>query len=79
MDDRVIAQKAPVRGRGRARPGLLVVRLRPQRDAAILRRQSQGNRGYALKWVAERSDSVCFCGCKHTGWRPFCDGSHKVL
>jgi CDGSH-type Zn-finger protein len=32
-----------------------------------------------LKFEAEQAGIVSFCGCKHTGNTPRCDGSHKNL
>ena len=28
---------------------------------------------------AEESKAVFFCGCKHTGNQPYCDGTHNSL
>ena len=32
-----------------------------------------------LKYHAEQSDTLYFCGCKHTQTPPCCDGSHNRL
>jgi CDGSH-type Zn-finger protein len=32
-----------------------------------------------VKYTAPASKKVFFCGCKHTGKAPLCDGSHKAL
>lgn len=32
-----------------------------------------------VPYVAEKSTSVLFCGCKQTGAAPFCDGTHNNL
>jgi CDGSH-type Zn-finger protein len=32
-----------------------------------------------MKYTAEESKKVFFCGCKATGKSPLCDGSHNKL
>jgi CDGSH-type Zn-finger protein len=32
-----------------------------------------------MKFEAEQSGTVSFCGCKHSGNSPRCDGSHNKL
>jgi CDGSH-type Zn-finger protein len=32
-----------------------------------------------VKYDATETKTVFFCGCKHTGGKPFCDGTHKSL
>ena len=49
------------------------------RSAAVLRRLACRHVLYADPYQAERDEEVIFCGCKHTGTRPFCDGSHSNL
>ncbi|WP_415234058.1 CDGSH iron-sulfur domain-containing protein, partial [Pseudorhodobacter sp.] len=36
--------------------------------------------GFApVKYTAEVSKKVFFCGCKHSAKAPLCDGAHKAL
>jgi CDGSH-type Zn-finger protein len=28
---------------------------------------------------AEKTETVWFCGCKQTGGKPYCDGTHNSL
>jgi CDGSH-type Zn-finger protein len=30
-------------------------------------------------FIAEASEEVWLCGCKSTGGKPFCDGTHESL
>ena len=30
-----------------------------------------------MAFIAEKSGDVWLCGCKSTGGKPFCDGTHK--
>ena len=30
-------------------------------------------------WKAEKSETVFLCGCKSTGDKPYCDGTHNML
>jgi CDGSH-type Zn-finger protein len=32
-----------------------------------------------MQYTAAKSDTVWFCGCKASGAKPMCDGSHKRL
>jgi CDGSH-type Zn-finger protein len=32
-----------------------------------------------MPYVADKSEEVWFCGCKATGGKPFCDGTHNSL
>ncbi len=32
-----------------------------------------------LAFTAEKSGTVWLCGCKATGGKPFCDGTHKSI
>ncbi|MCS5590482.1 MAG: CDGSH iron-sulfur domain-containing protein, partial [Candidatus Thioglobus sp.] len=32
-----------------------------------------------VKFEAEDTKTVYFCGCKHSSTKPFCDGSHSKL
>ena len=77
-DRTTIAQKAPYPVDVKAGEGLLV-RLRPQRQAAVLRRIPRGHRLHADALPAEKDGTLYFCGCKHTGAAPLCDGTHNSL
>jgi CDGSH-type Zn-finger protein len=32
-----------------------------------------------VKFTITQAQKVWMCGCKHTGTKPFCDGTHKTL
>jgi len=32
-----------------------------------------------VKYHAEETKTVYFCGCKHSAAKPLCDGAHKAL
>jgi len=32
-----------------------------------------------VKYTAEKDGKVWFCGCKQSGKKPLCDGTHKTL
>jgi CDGSH-type Zn-finger protein len=32
-----------------------------------------------VRFTAEASEEVWLCGCKSTGGKPFCDGTHNSL
>ncbi len=32
-----------------------------------------------IVFTAEKSETVYLCGCKHSGTKPICDGTHRKL
>ena len=56
-----------------------LVRLRPQPEAAVLRRLAQGTGITPVQYDATETKTVFFCGCKHTNGKPFCDGTDAKL
>ncbi|NBP07208.1 MAG: CDGSH iron-sulfur domain-containing protein, partial [Gammaproteobacteria bacterium] len=39
----------------------------------------KGSEFVPMKYDADKTGKVWFCGCKHTAKAPMCDGSHKNL
>ncbi len=56
-----------------------MVRLRPLEEAAVLRRIAQGTGLSPIRYTAEKTGKVWFCGCKATAKAPMCDGAHSKL
>ena len=75
----LIAQKAPYPVEVEGGKDLLLVRLRQVGQAAVLRWLAQGHQFNPVKYTAEASKKVFFCGCKHTAKAPLCDGTHNKL
>jgi CDGSH-type Zn-finger protein len=57
-----------------------VVRLRQEKQQAILRPLTHGQPILAaVEFKAEESGTIPFCGCKNSGNKPRCDGTHRSL
>ena len=80
MEEPKIAQKGPYGVDVEKGKTILLVRLRPERSAAILLRQACRNALLQpVAFTAEETKKVFLCGCKRTKTPPFCDGTHMKL
>ena len=79
MTEPLMVQKSLSRGGG-SRPALLVVCVRqeslPSPSVTVVTRQRDFE---PVEYQARQSGTVYFCGCKRTGNRPLCDGTHATL
>jgi CDGSH-type Zn-finger protein len=57
----------------------LVVRVRPVKVAAVLRRLAQRHGFTPRQQDIAEAKTVAWCGCKHSNNGCFCDGSHAKL
>ena len=56
-----------------------MVCLWPQQGATFCDGSHKGSEFTPVKYSAEESKQVYFCGCKQSKNAPFCDGTHKSL
>ena len=79
MTDVVVAQKSPSRSRQKPAGntgGAPAVAARTNRSATAATRAVRLSPDL---FVAEKSETLWMCGCKHTEHPPFCDGTHESL
>ena len=79
-DEVVVARKSPYKADLKAGQKRLLVFMRTQQEAALLRRLAQGNDIRSCDIHAGRRRRCLALRLQaHTANRPFCDGSHSSL
>ena len=52
-------------------------------QCAAMKRSDAGHllsaSGKPVEFVATQTETVYFCGCKHTNTKPLCDGTHETV